>query len=421
LLRRTTILLAAPLAFIWAQSGTADHEPPSSWIDSDTGHRVIRLTREPESASLYFNQNGYTPDGKRLVYTTPDGISTVDLTTHEAKQVVRGPVRLIDAGRRHNRVYYIRDGAAYYTQIDTGEERKIADLPRRGSISTVNADETLLAGSYIEGDGRDYNNRRPAETSKAAAPTQGHSLDQPKNKGQMMEDRWAARLPMGLFTVEVDTGKVRTIHRANDWLNHLLFSPTDPTLLMFCHEGPWHKVDRIWTIRTDGTELTKIHTRTMAMEIFGHEFWSSDGKTIWYDLQRPRGEVFWLAGYRVDTGERRWYHLSRDEWSIHFNASRSGKLICGDGGDPGQVARARDGRWIYLFRPELVENRGIQDKSFIEPGVLRAERLVNMSKHGYRLEPNVSFTPDEKWVVFRSNMFGPTYVFAVEVAKSDER
>jgi oligogalacturonide lyase len=50
--------------------------------------------------------------------------------------------------------------------------------------------------------------------------------------------------------------------------------------------------------------------------------------------------------------------------------------------------------------------------------VLRAERLVNMSRHQYRLEPNPSFTPDQKWVVFRSNMFGATYVFAVEVAKA---
>ena len=54
----------------------------------------------------------------------------------------------------------------------------------------------------------------------------------------------------------------------------------------------------------------------------------------------------------------------------------------------------------------------------MRPGVLRAERLVNMSKHEYRLEPNVSFTPDQQWVVFRSNMFGATYVFAVEVAKA---
>jgi len=42
---------------------------------------------------------------------------------------------------------------------------------------------------------------------------------------------------------------------------------------------------------------------------------------------------------------------------------------------------------------------------------------VNMSKHDYRLEPNPIFTPDQKLIVFRSNMFGPTYVFGVEVAR----
>lgn len=400
-------------------------EPPQSWIDPDTGHRVVRLTTEPDSASLYFNQNGYTADGKRLVYTTPTGISVLDLATRQSRQVVQGRVRLIDAGRKTPRVYYVRDNAAYWTNVDTNETHRIATLPRRGSIATVNADETLLAGTYIEGDGLDYNNNRPppppagaAATQTAPPASQGHTLDQPKNKGQMMEERWAARLPMGMFTVHVQTGEIKTIHRANDWLNHLLFSPTDPTLLMFCHEGPWHKVDRIWTIRTDGTQLTKIHTRTMAMEIFGHEFWSADGKTIWYDLQTPRGEDFWLAAYRIDTGERTWYHLQRDEWSIHFNVSRDGTVMTGDGGDPGQVARARDGQWIYLFRPELIEDRGLPDKSLVRPGVLRAERLVNMSKHQYRLEPNVSFTPDQQWVVFRSNMFGPTYVFAVEIAKT---
>ncbi|MDZ4798720.1 MAG: oligogalacturonate lyase family protein [Bryobacteraceae bacterium] len=228
----------------------------------------------------------------------------------------------------------------------------------------------------------------------------------------------AARLPMAMFTMNLQTGEVKVIHKATDWLNHLLFSPTDPKMLMFCHEGPWHKVDRIWTIRTDGTQLTKIHTRTMAMEIFGHEFWSPDGKTIWYDLQTPRGEDFWIAGYNLETKRRAWYHLNRNEWSIHFNVTRDEKLFCGDGGDPGQVAKAPDGQWIYLFRPELLANRGIDDEKFVQPGVFRAEKLVNMSKHNYRLEPNVSFTPDRKWVVFRSNMFGPTYVFAAEVEKA---
>ena len=403
LCRLAVCLLSA--ALVPAAAG----EPPVSWVDPDTGHRVVRLTREPGSASLYFNQNGYTADGKKLVYTVPEGISVLDLATHRARQVVQGRARLIDAGRKTPRVYYIRDGAVFSTDTDSLDTRKIAALPPRGSIATVNADETLLAGTYIEGQGQDYGGSRAQ---------QSHPLDQPKNKEQMMEERWAARLPMVLFTVNVRSGEIKIIHKSNDWLNHLLFSPADPALLMFCHEGPWHKVDRIWTIRTDGSRLTKIHTRTMAMEIFGHEFWSADGKTIWYDLQIPRGEDFWLANYSLDTGARTWYHLQRNEWSIHFNVSRDGKLFCGDGGDAGQVARAPDGQWIYLFRPEIIPDRGIRDKSFVQPGVLRAERLVNMSRHQYRLEPNPSFTPDQKWVVFRSNMFGPTYVFAVEVAKA---
>lgn len=386
--------------------------PPASWVDAETGHRVVRLTNEPGSASLYFNQNGYTADGKGLVYTTPEGISVLDLEKREARAVVKGRVRLIDAGRKTPRVYYSRDGELYWTDTTTGETRRIGAMPARGSVATVNADETLLAGTYIEG----------AATAPYAAPaggaaSQGHPLDQPRNKGQMMEERWASRLPMAMFTMRVDTGEVRVIHKANDWLNHVLFSPSDPGLLMFCHEGPWHKVDRIWSIRADGTGLKKVHTRTMAMEIFGHEFWSNDGRAIWYDLQTPRGEDFWLAKYSVDTGARTWYHLQRDEWSIHFNVSRDGTLLCGDGGDPGQVARAKNGQWIYLFRMEQRKDEGLKDPALVQTGVLRAERLVNMTRHNYKLEPNVSFTPDQKWVVFRSNMFGDTYVFAVEVAK----
>jgi oligogalacturonide lyase len=156
----------------------------------------------------------------------------------------------------------------------------------------------------------------------------------------------------------------------------------------------------------------------MEMEIAGHEFWAYNGQKIWYDLQTPKGEDFWLASYNLQTQERTWFHLQRNEWSIHFNVSRDGTLFCGDGGDPGQVAHAPDGEWIYLFRPQLIKNTGVTGSQLIRPGVLQAERLVNMSRHNYRLEPNVSFTPDQKWIVFRSNMFGPTYVFAVEVAKS---
>src|SRR5471032_494721 len=65
----------------------AAQEPPTSWIDPDTGHRVIRLTREPDSVSFYFNDNGYTPDGKQMVFTTREGISVLNLATLQTRQV----------------------------------------------------------------------------------------------------------------------------------------------------------------------------------------------------------------------------------------------------------------------------------------------------------------------------------------------
>jgi oligogalacturonide lyase len=213
---------------------------------------------------------------------------------------------------------------------------------------------------------------------------------------------------MAFVFTNLKTGQSTTNGYQYAWLNHLQFSPADPNLLLYCHEGTWHEVDRIWTIRTDGTQQRLMHKRTMDMEIAGHEFWSYDGKTIWFDQQTPRSKEFWLTGVNLKTGKETRYGIERDWWSVHYNISRDGKLFAGDGGDPGQVAFAKDGMWINLFQ-------------FQRDGTVRRERLVNLSKqdyYGQDGEPNVSITPDKKWVVFRSNMHGPVHVYAVEIVKS---
>jgi len=97
-------------------------------------------------------------------------------------------------------------------------------------------------------------------------------------------------------------------------------------------------------------------------------------------------------------------------------------LFAGDGGGPDSVAAPGNGQWIYLFRPEMMPDRTdgnlANAKDLVRPGVFKAEKLVNLARHNYGLEPNVTFTPDGKWLVFRSNMFGPTFVFAVELQKA---
>jgi len=197
---------------------------------------------------------------------------------------------------------------------------------------------------------------------------------------------------------------LKQIHQENEWTNHLLFSPTDPDNLSYCHEGPWEKVDRIWNINIKTGENKLLHKRTMVNEIAGHEFFSPLGNTEWFDLQKPKGQTFFLAGINMKTGkEDRVYQMDRNEWSIHFNVTKDEQTFAGDGGNSGQVAKAPDGMWIYLFKPN-----GDHFKS---------EKLVNMKHHNYHLEPNVHFSPDEKWVIFRANFEGYEGVYAVEIAK----
>jgi oligogalacturonide lyase len=392
--------------------------PPASWIDKDTGHRVVRLTTEPGSASFYFNVNAYTPDGNEMIYTTPEGISVLNLKTLKTRSVVQGKVRAIVVGHKTQSVFYIKpeENALYVTNVDTSVTRLLGKVPPRGNISTINADETLAAGTYDEVDAP--NQQFDVHPAKSGQTDQIHPLDQSASKGEMMVRRLAARIPLVIYTMDLITGKITPLLHSTDWIGHMLFSPADPSLLMYCHEGPWQAVDRIWTIHTDGKHNQLMHQRHMTMEIAGHEFWGWSGDTVYYDLQTPKGQDFFLASLNLTTGERTWYHMDRNEWSIHFNVSKDGTLFAGDGGDPGQVAKAPDGEWLYLFRPELIHNIGLSSPDFVNPGVLHAEKLVNMQKHNYTLEPNVSFTPDPKMLIFRSNMFGPTYVFGVELEKA---
>jgi len=394
--------LVALLSAVSSVAAGDERAVPREWIEPGTGHRVVRLSDEAGSASLYFHQNPYTAGGDKLLISTPVGLSTVDLATRGIEPVVAGRVSHVVVGPKTRHVFYIKDGTVYSTHLDTGATRAIVTRPelRSGSGLTVNADETMLAGSYVESGSV----LPPASTPSPSAPA-SNPLAQPPPQESRLEARWAQRLPMALYTIDIRTGEVKTIHRGGgDWLNHVQFSPTDPARLMFCHEGPWHKVDRIWTIRTDGSGRRLMHARKIDMEIAGHEFWSHDGKTVWYDLQTPKSQEFWLAGVGVDGERAVRYGVAREHWSVHFNVSPDGGLFAGDGGGPRSVAAPGNGQWIYLFRPTGTG--------------LEVERLVDLSRHDYRLEPNVTFTPDGKWIVFRSNMHGASHVYAVEVARA---
>ena len=316
-------------------------------------------------------------------------LHVLDLTTLHSRALtaetdrIRGEI-VSSASRR---AYYQAGSTVYSVDVDTGEHKVVVELPAdlAGSIRTVNADASLLLGVHAEGIQELYKKH----------PT----------KSQYFNVIYEAHLSNKQFTIDLHTGEIKVIHEEAAWLNHQQFSPTNPDLLSYCHEGPWHKVQRIWTLNVKTGETKPIHERTVDREIAGHEFWSRDGSTIWFDLQIPRGETFYLAGYHLETGKETRYALERNEWSVHYNISPDQRLFCGDGGSANSVASSPDGHWIYLFKPD-------GDR-------LRSTRLVNLANHDYELEPNAHFTPDGRWIVFRSNMHGPSQIYAVDLTSGE--
>src|SRR4051812_7350914 len=107
----------------------AADEPPTEWIDPNTGHKVIRLSHEAGTSSLYFHQNAYSAEGKKLLVTTPHGLSTIDLKTRAIEQVVEGAIGVLVTGRKSGKVYYIREGVVYATDLETRAAREIAKVP----------------------------------------------------------------------------------------------------------------------------------------------------------------------------------------------------------------------------------------------------------------------------------------------------
>lgn len=373
---------------------------PDEWVDKDTGHRIIRLTRRAgNNRSFYFNNNPFI--GNEMLFAgdgddpSVSGVRghnrklrqmfAVDLNSLKIRQItheVQSVSTEIACASTHE-IFFQRQDTVVAVNTDNGARRIIAVMPMKGYIGCVNCTGTLLAGTLDQ-------------------PEERKILSAFPRKRDFFPRIYEAKLKKTLFVLDTKTGVMDTIFSDHAWLNHLQFSPTDPDLLMFCHEGPWQKVDRIWTLDVRKPVAPRLmHRRTMDGEIAGHEWFGAGGKYLYFDLQKPRGENFFVGRVNVQTGEEEDFGLQRSEWSVHFTTSWDERFLVGDGGGLNSVAHSPEDQWIYKFNDA--------GRKF------RTERLVNMKYQNYDLEPNVHLTPDDRWVVFRANFEGHTDIYAVEL------
>ncbi|XHR27672.1 MAG: oligogalacturonate lyase family protein [Chthoniobacteraceae bacterium] len=394
--------VTAPATENSSASAPARQPIPAEFKDPETGARILHLSKIPNEASgvIYFTQPCITPDSRytliryleRSAGHTAGKLYRYDFINGELIPLIGEITKCQILVPASGNVYYtIDDGHAIrVTNIYDLKTRNVATMPAGVQCSsglTINADESVVVG-----------------TGNLIKEHKGEAvLKTPPNQGPAFETAFNQHDTNLILAANIKSGEVTELHRIDTWLGHPQFSPTDPNLLMYCHEGPWAKVDRIWTLRLGNRAQPEIvHPRTEENEIAGHEFWSTDGQTIWFDhnFRNTPGKAF-LEGKNLATGAITRYPTNAFGGSIHYVQSSDGKFFVADGhafkGDPQKQA-------MYILVPEN--------------GNLRQIRLCSMSKNDYAAaEPNPHLTPDQHWVVFTATLHGTSQAYAVEMPK----
>ena len=55
-------------------------------------------------------------------------------------------------------------------------------------------------------------------------------------------------------------------------MTHVIIHPLDGNTVLFCHEGPWHLVQRMWIAKVATDEVYPLLETKRNLERAGHEF-----------------------------------------------------------------------------------------------------------------------------------------------------
>jgi oligogalacturonide lyase len=306
----------------------------SEWktvVDPVSGATIRQLTDHYcHSYHLYFTEPGWYDGGRQLLIHSERenrrNLFGVDLETGTLTQLTDiDPKRDGELAKQvsvhpaTNQAYFYVGATMRALDLGTLAEREIYRRPEgylRGSTSPT-ADGAHVVTFHIE----DLSDRMkdPGYVDYVRGRKGGSS-------GVFQKMVWEARPHCTITQVAADGSGARVVYEENAFLNHVNPSPVLPSILTFCHEGPWNLVEhRIWGLNTTTGEVWKIRPQ-QPDEAVGHEYWMADGVHIGYHGRTPGGPIY--GAIRYDNTEQ--VEAPFSYGSTHFH-SLSLDTIVGDG------------------------------------------------------------------------------------------
>ena len=217
------------------------------------------------------------------------------------------------------------------------------------------------------------------------------------------EQQFAQKPRCRIQLVDLRLGTARLLVGVNAWIAHPQFRPRSNDVL-YCHEGPWDKVDaRLWMMRP-GAESPKNLRPRKAAEQLGHAYWSGYGREVCYVFYPDEtGRRATVRCIDVNTGKERVVsRCTRFGW---LSANRDNSVIVG-------ASRSLAGPNIYLLFSRL--QREVTVCEHASTG--KAYPLAGTDRNDpWASAPEPVFSPDSQLIYFVSDREGLPAVYRIGV------
>lgn len=361
---------------------------PAEWKlykDRVTGLPVRQLTDyKAHSHHLYFTENGWY-DGEKCVLFVSDRENTTNLFSIH-----------LDSGQITQLTDY-----ADNDQLDAclSPDGSLVFVRVRGTVVRLDLATLVECTLYECPPGFQIGNIScTADGRSVITCTQedlSHRLDLDLGNGYVGHRELMEAGPVSrIIEIPADIGSARTVYEDRCFITHINASPTEPWLLTFCHEGPWHLVDhRIWGLDLRTGCAWKVRERLEPCEKVGHEFFFPDGQRIGYHGFRLDGTNFY-GSIRYDNTGMEETDFPFDTWHAHQ-----------DGGSQAVVDGKGHIKTLSLWRKK-------EDGAYDGPRVLCELRC---SFHSQKVHAHPRFSPQGDRILFTSDRTGYANVYLMDI------
>ncbi|HCA46507.1 MAG TPA: hypothetical protein DEP45_03830 [Armatimonadetes bacterium] len=363
------------------------------FADSSTGAKVRRLTGDgSDNAHLYFTSTSFLgDDAERLIvssdrlgqraYFLLDIAEAKMVQVTEASDAAFSQACLDPAGR----LFAFRGNSLMVVDLSTSATQELYRVPDGFSpaLPTCTADGSHVAFAYRE------------------------SLPVSTETGRIystMPERYYQHPRSVVMRVETASGEAQAAWGECEWISHVCIHPTNPDLIVFCHEGGSNVLQRMWTV--DFAKGLPRLAEPLFRQHFGesccHEFFTRDGQVGFQANVRHEGRV---DGYncfvRTDGTWLRQFLLPGARPG-HIQSNSDNTLIIGDSG---------------CLAPDDSEGRAFMSLIRHESGRGIVTRLC---RHGTSWKTQIShphpiFSPDDRWALYTSDAGGACNVYMADV------